>query len=287
MPSPRQGAVLDSEATKPRYSDSTEIIAGDPHNTPDDTGVSSEEKSPTDEEQTQAEKAKSDLSKIDRKALLELLSQDEDFKKEASKTVRQRDVETRAETRARELAAVETAAIRKELDLTRGQFNQLLAEIRAAQIEAMPEDKRPAELAKDELTSAKTELLGLKAELSKEREGKHRDALLQRAQTDWGLLEEDVEKLSKIESPAKFVDFALTRSAERIKELLKELETYRSKEEAAERVKSGQSAFAATAQSASGGEMSDEELTRQWLESDEPQKYADRIWDMYQRTGRL
>ena len=280
------GTLDSGVAESVRYEGSTEIVIEDPQNTSGDQGETKTEqtKPQADKQPSAAQVGQAvDLSKVDRSVIMDFLSKDEEFRKEVAKTVRTKDVETKAEARARELSQGQIEALRTELNLTKGQFNSLVDEIKKAQRAAMPEGQRKLAEMQDEIQTERQRAQALQKQVEATEDDREKAKLLQSAKVDWGLEDDDVEKLAETTNAAQFVKLALDLSAKRRKALMAELEVFRAKGQAAARTESGQSAYAATASSASGSEMSYEDLQQHFI--DDPDEYGERYREARLKRG--
>ena len=275
-----------NEAAERRvYEGSTEIIFKDPLNTLDGQGEPEKpvDQPPPSKKPVNKGDAELDLSKIDRSKLLEFLSQDEEFKREVTKTVRSRDVETKAEARARQIAQGQIDQLTRDRIEAQQRYETIVQTIRTAQLAQMPEPQRKLAEAEDRLGQLEKAATERQKLLDQHEDDIEKEKFLARAKTSWGATDEDVEEYRGLDNAPRVVDAILTKSAKRIADLQKELATWRAKSDASERVQTGESTYAATAKSSAGGNLSDDELTDRFFE--DPVQYGEKFKEMMDRKG--
>jgi hypothetical protein len=184
----------------------------------------------------------------------------EEIRKEALRGVRKTDIERRAEERASEIAKAD----RERANALQARIDAAEAEKEQRLLSTMTDDEQERHKLVKELTATRARLADYETRETRRDNEDAVEKIIKYAQTEWGLNEENSEKLRDAGDTIDLLDRAMKAATMqwRAKEAaFKDLEAANA---AKGRVLSGESTFAATGATGAGGEASDDEKAERY-----------------------
>lgn len=216
-----------------------------------------------------------------RAKITEILSADDGFKSEVTKTIRRTDIDRRA----RELAATQVQEVegryKTDLDTLRSELETLRQEREAAKLELMTDEEKEAYTAKKEAETWKSKATNYEQVFQRLEEINARQSVESAVRSQLGFEEDDLKSLAEETNPQKYL-FGLLEVAKAKREKMEKtfeerLKSIESKVSATERVETGASVVAATATgNSSGGDISRSQAESAYLSGEIPyEKFAE------------
>lgn len=203
---------------------------------------------------TDLEALKKVLPNLTADTLAQLLEGNPDILKQATSTIRRRDIDKKAEEIAQQKAADQVKGIQAELELTRKQYTELIAKLETDQLAHMTDEERELHVLKKALETERANSARANQSLSEREEAEAKDEILRHASTEYGLDDDDLKEAKKQDNPVKMWDEVLKAAGKKLQSERKGKKDLEERLAALERASSGQSTFAATGSSASGGD---------------------------------
>lgn len=206
----------------------------------------------------------------------------EEIRKEAVRGVRKTDIESRANERAKEIAADD----RKRADALQARLDAAELAREQALLSTMTDDEQERHKLQRRAEAAEAKVNRFETAVNSYENDQARDDIIAYAQTNWGLDDEGAAALRESPDSIDLMDKAfkaVTRQRAREQAELKDLRT---KNTAQGRVLSGESTFAATGNAGAGGEMSDDEVADLYRTTGTSSPNYERVRKAYEKVYR-